>query len=188
MKELGFNRDHLPGYLKDNLGTTDLKVCEIGVYEGDYSSIILSALPSCELNLVDLWDPLGNDFFYSEFEKESLDKSYQKVKERFGNVENVKIIKGDSKELFNKFEDEYFDWIYIDGDHSYEGVCLDLKNWMPKVKKGGVISGHDFDPDLSWEVTSKFGVNKAISEFFSDLSEIHLTNEPHYKSWVYFKK
>lgn len=188
MHQLEFYREKLPEYLKDKLGTADLKVCEIGVYEGDYSSVILSALPSCEIYLIDLWDPLDNDFFYSEFEGEHLNQVYAEVKDRFKDRTNVKIIKGDSKKIFEDFQDEYFDWIYIDGDHSYEGVYSDLKNWMSKVKKGGVISGHDFDPDLSWDVASKFGVNRAIDEFFKDTSEMYLTNEPHYKSWLYFKK
>jgi predicted O-methyltransferase YrrM len=188
MQELGFCRENLPEYLKHKLGSSDLKVCEIGVYEGDYSSIILSALPSCEMYLIDLWDPLDNDFFYSEFEEDQLKQVYTKVKDRFNENSNVKIIKGDSKKLFEDFEDEYFDWIYIDGDHSYEGVCSDLKNWFPKVKRGGVISGHDFDPDLSWDVASKFGVNRAINDFFGDTNEMYLTSEPHYKSWLYFKK
>lgn len=188
MNQLGFSKEYLPKYLKDKLGSHTLKICEIGVFEGNYASSILEGIPSCELHLIDLWDPSGNDFFYSEFEADHLNQAYEKVKSRFGSNQNVKIIKGDSRKLFSLFDDEYFDWIYIDGDHSYEGVYLDLKNWSSKVKRGGVISGHDFDPDLSWDVASNFGVNRALCEFFTDYEDIHLTNEVNYKSWLYFKK
>jgi hypothetical protein len=43
------------------------------------------------------------------------------------------------------FNDEYFDIIYIDGDHSYEGVLRDLKLSYNKVKKNGIICGHDYN-------------------------------------------
>jgi hypothetical protein len=188
MKELGFSRDFLPEHLKNLLNNTNLKICEIGVFEGNYSEIILSSIPDSELNLIDLWDPENNDFFYSDFDLNQFQQAYKKVKNRFEDKKNVKIIKGDSRKIYSLFEDQYFDWVYIDGDHSYEGVYADLKNWTPKVKVGGVISGHDFNPDPSWSVTSNFGVNKAIDEFFGDTSEIYLTNEQYYKSWVHFKR
>lgn len=137
--------------------------------------------------LVDLWDSVDNDFFYSKFENQDFDAAFNKVESRFDGRENVKIIKGDSKKVHSLFDDEFFDWIYIDGDHSYEGVSTDLKNWISKVKMGGVISGHDFDPDPTWSVTSNFGVNRAISDFFLESDDLHLTNEKHYRSWVYLK-
>jgi hypothetical protein len=68
MKELGFSRDFLPEHLKNLLNNTNLKICEIGVFEGNYSEIILSSIPDSELNLIDLWDPENNDFFYSDFD------------------------------------------------------------------------------------------------------------------------
>ena len=46
--------------------------------------------------------------------------------------------------VITSFPDNYFDFVYIDGDHSYEGSKSDLKNYYPKVKRGGVISGHDY--------------------------------------------
>lgn len=186
--ELGFERDQLPIYLGNKIKSKELKIGEIGVYEGEYANVISSILPLSEIHLIDLWDPAENDFFYSEFDINQMKGAYEKVRSRFNANPNVKILKGNSKELFNNFKDEYFDWIYIDGDHSYEGVLSDLKNWTPKVKKGGAISGHDFDPDLGWDVSLKFGVNRAIKDFFKDDDEIHLTNEPYYKSWVHFKK
>ena len=42
------------------------------------------------------------------------------------------------------FPDRYFDFVYVDGDHSYKGSKSDLRNYYPKVKRGGVIAGHDY--------------------------------------------
>jgi cephalosporin hydroxylase len=44
-----------------------------------------------------------------------------------------------------EFQDGYFDWVYIDGDHSYEAVLNDLKAWYPKVKPGGYLALDDLD-------------------------------------------
>ena len=64
------------------------------------------------------------------------------------------------------------DFVYIDADHSYEGVARDLGLWFMKVKDGGIIGGHDYDH------SSFPGVKKAVDEFFRRLgSEIHLEGE-----------
>lgn len=53
------------------------------------------------------------------------------------------------------------DYVYIDADHHYEGVCRDLDAWLPKVKSGGIIAGHDFCDYPS------YGVVRAVTERFS---------------------
>ena len=57
------------------------------------------------------------------------------------------------------FSNEYFDFIYIDGDHDYEAVRSDLEVWYPKLKKFGVMCGDDFGHP------SGFGVIQAVTEF-----------------------
>ncbi len=79
---------------------------------------------------------------------------------RFSENYNVKIYRTDSVEATNHFPDEYFDWIYIDADHSYEGCKRDLNAWYPKLKKGGMFCGHDF---LDGEIPAGiFGVKSAV--------------------------
>jgi hypothetical protein len=54
--------------------------------------------------------------------------------------------------------------VFIDGDHSYEGVRRDLLSWWPKIAKNGFIGGHDYaHPKPRW------GVKKAVDEFFNGL-------------------
>ena len=60
------------------------------------------------------------------------------------------------------FEDNSIDAIYIDGNHSYEAVIEDIKNWSPKVKQGGLIIGDDY---LTFE-----GVKKAVNDFYSNFN------------------
>jgi predicted O-methyltransferase YrrM len=67
-----------------------------------------------------------------------------------------------SVDAASSFPDAYFDWIYIDGDHSYEGVTADLAAWRSKVKPGGCISGDDYMTGGAWFGDS---VKRAVDEF-----------------------
>lgn len=75
----------------------------------------------------------------------------------------IKVIKGDSqsKETSRLFQDQSIAAIFFDADHSYAGMKRDLVNWYPKIRKGGIISGHDY----TW---GDGGVKKAVDLFFKN--------------------
>ena len=52
--------------------------------------------------------------------------------------------RSDSKEIIEKFEDRFFDYIMVDGAHEYEAVMDDIENWWPKLKPEGVMFGDDY--------------------------------------------
>lgn len=56
------------------------------------------------------------------------------------------------------------DFVYIDGNHAYEFVKQDIENYWPKIKKGGVIGGHDYKNQIC-RYAKKWGVEKAVDEF-----------------------
>lgn len=74
-------------------------------------------------------------------------------------------IKSLSHEAANLFEDNSVDICFIDAGHSYEAVKKDIESWLPKMKKGGIISGHDYN---AWE-----GVNKAVNEVLGTPDKIN---------------
>lgn len=72
----------------------------------------------------------------------------------------IKTVIGDSHQVYESFEDESIDFLFIDGDHHYESVKTDLTNWFPKIRSGGIISGHDYTE------AGECGVIPAVNEFF----------------------
>jgi len=164
------------------VSSPNAKIAEIGVEYGGYTDIYYN--DEYEIHLIDMWQTEGNDFYFSQ-NPGQVERGYNQIINKYSNKENVKIIKSKSDEASLLYQDEYFDWIYIDADHSYEAVLNDIKKWFPKLKKGGILSGHDFNPDPSHPDYEKFGVNKAVNEFFG--THFNLTNETYYQSW-YIKK
>jgi len=57
-------------------------------------------------------------------------------------------ILGDSKKVGKEWENGPIDFLFIDGDHSYEGCRGDIEAWRPHVKRGGIIALHDYQKDV----------------------------------------
>ncbi len=120
---------------------------EIGVFWGEFSEHLLK-----NTNIITLY---GLDIYRNVGEIERITKQYSG---RFV------FIDGRSPEYSKKFEDNFFDFIYIDAQHTYEAVKTDLESWYPKLKKNGLLFGDDYL--LAHDHTeSKFGVVEAVNEF-----------------------
>ena len=76
-------------------------------------------------------------------------------------------IPGISWEVAHQFEDGYFDFVFIDADHAYESVRKDILAYLPKVRKGGILAGHDY-------VESQPGVRKAVDEIFGNNKKVQI--------------
>lgn len=116
---------------------------EIGVAAGVFSEIMMEANPGVELYGV---DPYIKHDGYVDYQLAStftkLENEAHSRLDRFGNFYH--FIKALSMEALDKFEDGELDFVYLDGDHSFESVVADIAGWTKKLKKGGIISGHDF--------------------------------------------
>lgn len=160
------NREELLKLMKKN-GV----VAEIGVDEGKFSKRINDVTRPKKLHLIDIW---GTDRFH--------DGKFRAVESFFKEdimTDRVNIHKKLSTEASKDFKDNYFDWIYIDTDHSYQTTKAELQLYAPKVKKDGIISGHDYRMG-NWITTYRYGVIEAVHEFcvYHDWELIYLTAEP----------
>lgn len=89
----------------------------------------------------------------------------------------VQVIEGFSVPVSERYDDDSFFAVWIDGDHSYESAIADMEAWYPKVRSGGILAGHDFD--------DHFGVPKAVRNF----TKAHgLDFEIDNRSWLLYKK
>ncbi len=152
----------------NNILPENAKIAEIGVFKGDFAKEILKTNPS-HLYLIDCWekgevvsgDADGNNV---EHIKNAEDLYHKNVKQ-FRFQSNVSIHRDYSFNILPTFEDHSLDAIYIDGDHSYEGVKKDLELAVRKVKKYGLIMGHDYDMNMAKARTRyEFGVKRAVDE------------------------
>lgn len=158
---------------------------EIGVKHGIFSQHLLSDWKCEKLYLVDPWEK-QDDGVYDETHHDhenDLSVCINNLKRYVGKYE---IIKDYSYNAYSRFPDEYFDFIYIDGNHSYDAVKDDLIKWYPKLKKGGLIAGDDYTRLAEDYVFNyNFGVKRAVDEFAFEQKRnvsIDLTGEWYYKT------
>ena len=105
---------------------------EIGVDRGTFSEYMFKNIPNLHLTGVDPW--------YWKLRGESRYRSTLKKMAPY----NMTIIRKTSREAADDIEDGSLDYLHIDGDHTFDFVMTDLILFVPKVKEGGVISGHDY--------------------------------------------
>lgn len=146
-------------------------VAELGVNKGDFSEILLKITKPDVLHLVDIW---GSERYH--------DGLFDDVRKRFLQFIKSDVIKVHRKlstEAVDDFPDAYFDMIYIDTDHSYGTTIKELIAYAPKMKKNGIIAGHDYTMG-NWITGFRYGVVEAVHEFCVkyDWELIFLTAEP----------
>jgi hypothetical protein len=112
---------------------------EIGIWKGEYGKIL--AEDGMKIYGVDPYQQNSVNKVYGK--QENLDQALEVAKETLKDCDYT-IIRKTSMEAVKDFADESIDFVYIDGNHLYKYVLEDIVEWTKKVKKGGVISGHDY--------------------------------------------
>ena len=102
-------------------------VGEIGVAKGDFAELIIKHNNPKKLFLVDVWDNIEMSYSDSNMvDKNSQNKRYDYVLNKFSDYSSVNLIRKISVEAYKEFNKNFFDWIYIDADHSYNGCLNDF--------------------------------------------------------------
>lgn len=125
---------------------------EVGVWQGQTLFGLLNKAPNLKMVGVDQWSipvGIGNqmDGGYSNYKLRDMDNMRKKVEmTAFAFYSGrVTILNMSSLEAAELFKDQTFDFVFIDCDHRASFVRADIAAWMPKVKKGGMLLGHDTD-------------------------------------------
>lgn len=126
--------------------SNNLVGAEIGVSRGEGSTYLLHNCKkvSC-LYAIDAWKEYDDNCGDGFFPQIALDhmKSLTLINtKQFG--DRIKLVEKDSVDAAKDFADESLDFVFIDADHSYEGVLRDMEAYWSKVKPGGLFSGHDW--------------------------------------------
>lgn len=153
-----------------------IKGIEIGCDMGTTTVHLLKTLPDIQLYGI---DPFENYIDWNSnrlYERENTYKTLIENTTLFG--DRFKLYRQKSDDAVSNFEDETLDFIFIDGIHTYEQVKKDCENYYPKIKKGGLFSGHDYNVIAD--------VQKAVKEFAinSGQKQIFLTDVD---VWYWFK-
>lgn len=115
---------------------------EVGVAFGEYSEIMMKANSKMTLYGVDPYECYPG---YKDFVKlGTFDGMEQIAHDRLDKYATYHFIKEYSVPTAEKFEDASLDFVYIDGNHSEPYVSQDIAAWTPKVRKGGIVAGHDY--------------------------------------------
>ena len=151
---------------------------ELGVFEGLFTRLLVQHLKPSKLHLVDPWFRLSGTWEWAAGNPSTVDAVANLCKTWKPQIERQEIelhIDFDT-DVLPRFDDHYFDWVYIDSSHQYEETVKELQILTAKMKPDGVIAGDDWRPDPSHR---HHGVCRAVREFVdaSDYSLI-LADEP----------
>jgi hypothetical protein len=152
------NRLHLPGVLNQR-GLVGVGY-EIGVLKGEYSAWLLERWRGERLVSVDAWSA-DLDPNVAQAEHDSYLGQTRHRLARYG--DRSEIWRADSRQAAARVPPASADFVYIDARHDYESVSADLAAWLPRVRPGGLLAGHDyFDGERQGQL---YGVRRAVDEF-----------------------
>ena len=173
---------HMIAFAPEN---TQEKFVEIGAWKGKsvcYAAVeIINSGKNIKIDSVDTWEGSPGEPVLMNDESVINGTLYD---EFIKNIEPVKSIvtpiKNTSVEAAKLYADNSLFFVFIDGSHLYESVREDILAWLPKVKPGGFIGGHDIDQ------TEEFnGVRRAVDELIGKKNVIIYNRG--WASWLHRK-
>ena len=184
-------RDDLVEFFKERGFSTGV---EIGVFEGAFTKVLAEG--GFKVYGIDPW-LVYEDYGRKDYQ-DKANSRYEKSKRRLAKYPNVTLIKEKSMDALGKFENESIDFVYIDGNHQFRYIADDIYEWWKKVKKGGVICGHDYAYFKSMSPCGGCQVREVVDayalSFRTDFWVLGnrkrkkpTDTRDHYRSWMFIK-
>jgi predicted O-methyltransferase YrrM len=137
---------------------------EVGVYTGASCAFLAQRLAErgteAEVFAVDLWDKVNAETDYDRLIDGTVYRDFLARIENAGLTSWVKVIQEESIKAASMFGAGSLDFVFIDANHTYPHVKADSLAWLPKIRPGGMIAGHDYGEPC--------GVKQAVDELFGD--------------------
>lgn len=166
---------------------------EVGAQTGRNAKVMLETIPNLKLYAIDPYT--NHEFATYHWDEAFLRRARRRERRRLKGTNTVFIDKF-SEDAVRDIPYDSLDFVYIDGDHSYDYVMLDIILWQRKVKVGGIISGHDY-----YYNNNRQSRQAKVTACVNDYTRIHalnpwyITDKSSYKdkgdgypSWFWVKK
>lgn len=122
-----------------------------------------------------------NNYTHGEIMANISNETYDKIKQdilnRSSTFKNITIITENSLTATKRFSNNSLDIVFIDASHDYKNTCNDIRAWLPKVRKGGILCGHDFN-------LRHFSVVRAVGDL---IGYDNIMVKKHVSTWLYRK-
>ena len=148
------------------------KIVEVGCWMGKSTSYlaveIINSGKNIKIDAIDTWKGSPEHQLNEYVINNTLYELFISNISRLSHI--ITPIKMDGTEAASLYSEKSVEVVFIDADHSYEEVKKNILAWLPKVKNGGYISGHDYWKDNNGNVNViSFGVCKAVDEIFGSV-------------------
>lgn len=115
---------------------------EVGVRDGGYSETLMKAIPDVTLYGVDPYEP--HKGYRDHVRKATFEAFEQEAHAKLDKYPKYHFVRKYSMDAVQRIPDNSLDFVYIDGDHSFQSATNDIAEWSKKVRPGGIISGDDY--------------------------------------------
>lgn len=170
--------------LSDLIHKNNFKIfAEIGVWKSQTTKKVLKAVGAevTEYWAVDQWHILGREHGrMARRTQQNWDDMYRYACNLMTWFPCLRVLRLESAVAASLFKDKHFDFVYLDASHFYEDVKRDLEIWIPKVRDGGMIGGHDYTTTRR----EHKGVRVAVDEVFGKDEVYAYSNGS--QSWTYW--
>ena len=158
---------------------------EIGVCKGKFSRVFCWNVPDIKLYCIDTWE---SDIDDPGDEGELNEANYAHAKRILSPFDTI-FIRKNSMEALEDFKDGSLDFVYIDGNHTFDYIMIDLIEWSKKVRKGGIVSGHDYFRLKNKEGFQKFDVILAVDTYIEahNIVDAYIIDGDHTPSYFWIK-
>ena len=176
--------NYIEGMVRDNLyeifNELGYKVgAEIGVRMGNNAVAMFQRVQDLKLYLIDSWCNYGE--YFTQNDDHDLLYCFAAARRRLEDYNGV-FIRKFSADAVKEIEDNSLDFVYIVANHSYDYCMMDIIMWTQKVRKGGIVSGHDYrvTRECPGRDRNNCGVDDAVTDYtnFHRISDVYVTTLP----------